>query len=148
MIRGQTFIGYGWRCDNNICIVFVFEPLSEDVHVQRTKKSKSTALSQGGRRFPLNTDTPVCQRKLFAKLYVVTLLNSTNHCTLFMDSSSLGKSLDSTGYIPAKTWCLEIILSFCRGMNVPWPWQVENRAWTRPLPRHDVVCHQCELQSS
>src|SRR5712671_5566220 len=27
----------------------------------------------------------------------------TNHCTLFIDSSNFGKSLDSMGYMPAKT---------------------------------------------
>lgn len=33
LIRGQTFIGYSRRCDDNVCAVLIFKPLPEDVHV-------------------------------------------------------------------------------------------------------------------
>jgi hypothetical protein len=62
------------------------------------------ALPQGRRRFPLNGDAAVRQRKLSSKvIYSHVQFMLTDHCTLLIDSSSLGKSLDSTGYMPAKT---------------------------------------------
>lgn len=42
----RTFVGNGWESDNDTRVVFVFETLSEHVHVERSEEAESTALAQ------------------------------------------------------------------------------------------------------
>ena len=60
----STFVRHSGRRDDHVRVVFILEPLSEDIHVQRPQKSETTALSQSRRRFPLNSDTAVRQCEL------------------------------------------------------------------------------------
>jgi hypothetical protein len=50
--------------------MFIFQSLSENVHMKGTKKAEATALPKGGGGFSLNSDTPVSQHQLLESLSV------------------------------------------------------------------------------
>jgi len=37
----RTFVWHSWSCHQDVCIIFVLESLTEDVHMQRAKESES-----------------------------------------------------------------------------------------------------------
>lgn len=68
----EDFIGHAGGGDDHVCVVFIFEALSEDVHVKRSEETKPTALSKRSGRFALDAYAAVCKSELKGQVKVST----------------------------------------------------------------------------
>lgn len=59
-----TFIRYGRRRYNDICIVLILKALAENVHMQGTKETEATTLAKCRGSLSLYSDTSVSQSQL------------------------------------------------------------------------------------
>lgn len=97
-IQMRTFVRHCWSCHQDVCVIFVLESLTEDVHMQRAKESETQSLPERSRRLFLNSHAAVSKRKLIGKKRLEVRRRKIGHRnTLRTDSSSLMKSLLSTG---------------------------------------------------
>ena len=63
-ISNLTFVQHS-RCGyDNVCVVFIFKPLSEHVHVQRSQEAEATSLAERGGGLARNLDAAIRQGKL------------------------------------------------------------------------------------
>ena len=94
----RTFVRHSRSCHQDVCVIFVLESLTEDVHMQRAKESEPQSLAECSRRLFLNSYATVSKRKLIGEKRLEVRRHKIRHKpTLRTDSSSLMKSLLSTG---------------------------------------------------
>ena len=63
----QTFVRHSWCRYQDVCVIFVLETLTKDVHVQRAKESESQSLTECSRRLLLDSYTAVGKRELIGE---------------------------------------------------------------------------------